>query len=293
MTDDCPPRYGTPRTARRSLGGQVSAIARDLGLRLLPWQRHVLTVGLEQARGRPAFRDVLVSVPRQSGKSSLAMTLVVWRLLSGPDINVLYAGQTRAAAREKLLYSWWPRLASSPLGERFTLFRGFGAEMLAADTGSALRLVSSSESGGHGETADLVVIDEGWAQDVRLEQATRPTLATRKHGQLWVVSTAGSDRSTWWRGKLDAGQSAASMGVTEGLACFDWSAPPDANPADEAVWRATMPALGRLVDPATIRADLANMDVDEFRRAYLNTWASEAEQGWRVLPRVLWQELQV
>lgn len=289
----CPPRFGTPRTARRTLGPPVTRTAKDLGFSLLPWQRHVLTVGLEQSRGRPAFRDVLVSVPRQSGKSTLALSLVVWRLLSGEGMNVLYAGQTRAAAREKLLYAWWPRLASSPLAERFSLFRGFGAEMLAADTGSALRLVSASESGGHGETADLVVVDEAWAQDARLEQAVRPTLATRRHGQLWMLSTAGSDRSVWWRSKLEGGRAAAGMGVTEGLGCFDWSAAPEANPADEGTWWSAMPALGRLIDPDIVRADLANMDLDEFRRAYLNQWVEPAAQGWKVLPRALWEELQV
>jgi phage terminase large subunit-like protein len=286
----CDPRFGTPRTRRRrTLAPEVSRRAAELGFRLLPWQRQVLAVGLEQWRGRPAYRDILISVPRQSGKSSLALALIVWRLLSAPGMNILYAGQTRSAAREKLLYSWWPRLASSPLAERFELFRGFGAEMLAADNGSRLRLVSATESGGHGETADAVLVDEAWAQDVRLEQAVRPTMATRRHGQLFAMSTAGTDKSLWWRAKLDAGQAAAGMGLTDGVACFDWSAPPDANPADELVWWSTMPALGRLIDVDTVRADLANMGVGEFRRAYLNQWADPAAEGWRIFNEEKWR----
>jgi phage terminase large subunit-like protein len=88
----------------------VAAVARDLGLPLLPWQRQVLSVALERSGRKPAYRDVLVSVPRQSGKSSLALSLIVWRLLSGPDHLVLYAAQNRVAARRKLLHTWWPRL---------------------------------------------------------------------------------------------------------------------------------------------------------------------------------------
>jgi hypothetical protein len=53
---------------------------------------------------------VLASVPRQSGKSSLALALIVWWLLSGPDRLVQYAAQNRVAARRKLLHTSWPRL---------------------------------------------------------------------------------------------------------------------------------------------------------------------------------------
>jgi hypothetical protein len=54
-----------------------------------------------------------------------------------------------------------------------------------------------------------------------------------------------------------------------------------------------MPALGRLASVDTIRQDLASMGVDQFKRAYLNLWPDESDSGWRVLPRELWQELQI
>src|SRR6266545_2852317 len=197
--DDCAPRWATPRTRRRTLGPQVAAVARQLGFQLLPWQRRVLAVGLERAGARPAYRDVLVSVPRQSGKSSLALALIVWRLLSEPDQLVLYSAQNRAAARRKLLHTWWPRIRRSPLASRFELFRGFGAEGLSADNGSRLELLSATESAGHGETTDLVVVDEAWVhQDATVEQSTRPTMATRADAQLWAMSTAGTAKSVWW-----------------------------------------------------------------------------------------------
>jgi hypothetical protein len=78
------------------------------------------------------------------------------------------------------------------------------------------------------------------------------------------------------------------MGVTDGLACFDWSAADDVNPADEPVWWGCMPALGRLVDVATIRADLASMGLREFRRAYLNQRPDVTDEGWSIINRDLW-----
>jgi phage terminase large subunit-like protein len=287
---ECRPRWASPRTTRRTFGPAVVVVAEQLGLTLLPWQVRVLKTALEQTGGRPAYRDVLVSVPRQSGKSLLALSLILWKLLEAPDQRVLYAAQSRLAGRDKLLLAWWPRLSRSPLGDRFGLSRAYGAETLTCDNGSVLQLLASRESAGHGETVDLAVIDEAWVhQDSQVEQAVRPAMATRRGAQLWAMSTAGTSRSAWWRKKLDAGRMTAQLGVAEGLACFDWSAPDEANPADESTWSAAMPALGRLIDVETVRADLQNMDVAEFARAFLNVWPDQFGEGWRIIPRDVWE----
>jgi len=233
---------------------------------------------------------VLVSVPRQSGKSSLALSLIIWRLLSAPDQLVLYSAQSRVAARRKLLHTWWPRLRRSPLGGHFKLFRGFGNETLEADNGSRLELLSATESSGHGETTDLVIVDEAWVhQDATVEQSVRPTMSTRPDAQLWAMSTAGTEKSVWWRGKLDAGRTSAELGVTSGMALLEWAASPDDDPTDEAVWQRTMPALGRLIQPETVRLDLANMGAVQFKRSHLNIWSDEAAEGWAVINRELWE----
>jgi phage terminase large subunit-like protein len=256
----------------------------------LPWQRLVLSTALERAGRRPAYRDVLVSVPRQSGKSSISLALIVWRLLSAPDQLVLYAAQSRIAARRKLLHTWWPRLARSPLAGQFTLFRGFGNEALLCDNGSRLELLSATESAGHGESTDLVVVDEAWVhQDATVEQSVRPTMATRADAQLWAMSTAGTPKSVWWRSKLDAGRTSAELGVTGDVCLLEWAASPDDDPTDEAVWWATMPALGRLIDVQTVRTDLGNMGAVEFKRAFLNLWSDEAAEGWSVIARDQWE----
>src|SRR4029450_4097245 len=287
---DCPPRWSTPQTGRRTLGPEVVRTARDLGYSLLPWQRTVLSTALERSGRRRACRAVLVSVPRQSGKSSLALSLIIWRLLSAPDQLVLYSAQSRVAARRKLLHTWGPSLRRSPLADHFRLFRGFGNETLEADNGSRLELLSATESSGHGETTDLVIVDEAWIhQDATVEQSVRPTMSTRPDAQLWAMSTAGTPKSVWWRGKRDAARPSAEVGLTSGVALHEWAANPDDDPTDEAVWWATMPALGRLSDVETIRVDLANMAVAEFKRGFLTLWAGESAEVWAVVARDLWE----
>ena len=98
------PRFGTARTdGRPSHGGQVAAVAEALGLPLMPWQRHVADVALEHEDGKLCFRDVVIGTPRQSGKSSLMLPLIVYRLLSAPDLRVVYGAQSRLAARLMML----------------------------------------------------------------------------------------------------------------------------------------------------------------------------------------------
>lgn len=254
----------------------------------MPWQRAVLDVALEHEDGRLAYRDVVVTVPRQSGKSTLILAVMVWRMLAAPGQRVAYMAQTRLAARGKLFDTWWPMLRGSPLAGLFSLTRATGAESLRAANGSILSILSADEAAGHGETLDLGVLDECWALDAAAEQAVRPALATRRNGQLWALSTAGTERSVFWRQKVDAGRTAASTGL-DGLAFFEWSADPEADPGDPAVWRACMPALGLTIDEATVTADLAAMDPGEFKRAYLNLWPDEADAGWAVIPRDVWK----
>jgi hypothetical protein len=68
----CPPRYATRRRAEReTFGPELAAIADKLGQPLMPWQRLVADVGgeISELTGLPAYREVVVTVPRQSGKA--------------------------------------------------------------------------------------------------------------------------------------------------------------------------------------------------------------------------------
>lgn len=65
------------------------------------------------------------------------------------------------------------------------------------------------------------VIDEAWVHaDAWVEQSVRPTMATRRHAQMWAMSTAGIARSAWWRQKLDVGRAAAEMSLRQRAGLF-------------------------------------------------------------------------
>lgn len=267
-------------------------MARHLGTPLMPWQQHVADVALEvePTTGRLAYRRVILTVPRQSGKTTLLLALFVWRaLVMGSPQGMAFTAQNGLAARMRLQREWHELLRRVPaFRDTYRTSWKTGAEALLFHNGSFLQAVAGTEDAGHGLTLDLAVIDEAFAQpNGRLEQAFGPTMLTRPQPQLWFVSTAGAPSDRWFREKVEAGR-AAEAG--SGVAFFEWSAPDDADITDREAWRACMPALGYTVSEATIVAEMMALRdrPDEFRRAYLNQWVApkhdaEALPGWDLL----------
>jgi phage terminase large subunit-like protein len=241
VTGSPPPACAPPRTDRASYGPAVADVAGLLGVRLMGWQQLVLDCALEHEDGRPAYREVDLSVPRQCGKSTLVLVVALWRMLAQPGAWLSYTTASRLSGRRKMLHVWWPMIARSPLADRFQPRRGMGSEALECVNGSMLLLLSSDEASGHGDTLDGAFLDEAWSLGEDAEAAVRPTMSTRPAAQLWVMSTAGTAKSAYWRSKVDAGRAAA--GVTDGTCCFiEWSAAGLEDPTDPATWPGFHPA---------------------------------------------------
>ncbi len=277
----CPPRFGTARTDRPTLGARAGEVAKALGTNLMPWQQHVCDVALETDpdTGLLRYSQVVLTVPRQSGKTTLLLALMVLRCTRfGPSQTVTYTAQTRNAARKKWEDEHIKALDRSAFGRRnaYSVRRSNGSESILFKNGSRWGVDAPSKKAGHGDTLDLGVIDEGFAhEDDRVEQAMAPAMITRPSKQLWVCSTAGDASSRYLYAKVVAGR--ANIGDSDGpTAYFEWSAPDDADPEDPAVWAATMPALGSTIETAAIRAELDKAkrqgELDLFARAYLNRW---------------------
>ena len=289
------PRFATPVTSRPNLAAGIGKTAELLGYRtvlgpgLMPWQHEVNAITTEQTpEGRFAYRQVVIEVMRQQGKTVDLLAMMIARALRRPGTQIAYTAQTHKDARKRLLDTWWPIIEGSKLRRFIDVRRGSGSEAYLFRNGSMLSLVSSTQVSGHGDSLDLGVIDEAWAQrDDHLEQAMRPAMMTRD-AQLWIVSAAGTETSEYFRGKVEDGRARAEMGVTENGCYIGYSAADDEDPADPATWRRRMPALGITVSEETVRADYELMDLPEFRRAYLCQWPDVARPGWDVIGEDTW-----
>jgi hypothetical protein len=270
----------------------VAQVAEVLGLSLMPWQRQVVDVGLELLPdGRPAYREVAFTVPRQSGKSSIVLACMIhraiaWSQILGPQ-RISYSAQTGNDARQKLIEDWVPILVprKSKLGIR-QILRGMGAEAVTWENGSRIGLLASTEDSGHGKTIDLGIKDELFADaDLRRDQSLIPAMSTRPYAQMLTASTMGTADSVALNAKVDQGRAAVESGATADFAYFEWSAAPEDDPHDPATWWRCMPALGRTVTPEVIAHALSTMKLEEFKRAFLNI-ATTSED--RVIPVTVW-----
>lgn len=316
----CPPRFGTPRRPERpTLGPLFGELHRRLFRELpMPWQQHVYDVALELDPTREnvrtgeaggfAYDEVYVLVPRQNGKTTLVKVRLVGEGVLGQHLDraarealglrqptalthprhMIYGAQNGVKAREQ-----WEELVVHL--ERHPVFRSridarrtAGAEQLSwVQSASWHRIIRKSEEAGHGDTLHLAVLDELWAQQSHavVDAAIKPTMnTTRPWAQLWGVTTEGTDDSVLLAHVVDLGRVAADAHDTT-VAYFEWSAPPDADRTDPAVWAACMPALGITIGAETVRSVMQTMPPLEFDRAYLNI---RSKSDRRKVPAALW-----
>lgn len=290
---ECLPRWETPRTSgRRTYGPQVATLAGMVGMKLMPWQRRVLDVALEfdDVSGRFFYREVRLTVPRQSGKTVLLLMLMVFRCVAmGGDRRVAFTMQDGQMAKKKMFNDFLPLLSGSQLRPMFVVRRSNGDESFTWSNGSMWFPLSNSETAGHGLTLDLGVIDEAFDNDGRSEQAMVPAMMTKKDAQTWIVSTAGTTDDKWFNSKMESGRAAVDAGKREGVAYFEWSADPAADAGDPETWRSCMPALGHTVDLDTIRSIYESMPLAEFQRAFLNIPTDRAASApWKVIAAADW-----
>lgn len=256
---------------------------------MMPWQRLVADVAGEYdpVTGVPFYREVAVTVPRQSGKTTLVLATECDRAVGfGEKQLIAYTAQTGWDARKKLIDEQVPMLEVSRLAPLIPrVLRGVGNEVVEFVNGSRIFVLGSSASAGHGRVIDLGVIDEAFADDGRREQAILPAMATRRFGQLMLISTAGDQEAVYFRRKVDDGRLAAEEDSGSGVAYFEWSKPDGVDPDDEDAWHEYMPALGHTISVEAVRHARKTMEDNEFRRAFCNEWTESNE---RSIPADMW-----
>lgn len=248
----------------------------------MPHQRLVVDVATEvDADGRPYYGEIVVALPRQGGKTTLALSLELHRaLVWGGQQRIVYTAQTGMDARQKLMEDQLPLIEASPIAAAVRqVYRANGSERIIFRNGSKIEPLPTTPKAGHGRTLDFGVIDEArFDVDDNREAALAPAMATKPEAQLLVISNAGDQTSVYFRRKVEAGRAAVERGDTSGTAFFEWSVgDEDVDIDDPAVWYRTHPALGLTIDERHVRQRRAAMPEGDFRREYLCQWTTVDE----------------
>lgn len=294
----CEPRFATLRNLDNPTHGQREAlVAKSLNRPYLPWQQYVADVlgEVDPKTGKPIYRDGIITVPRQQGKTTIILVKKTYRAFGygGPQ-NIRFTAQTKLDAIEKLREHGDILKGSKTFRRRFTFRETNGQEGIHWNNGSKELLKSTTAKAGHGASLDLMIISEAFAQiDNRLEESARPTMLARPSAQMLVESTAGNATSIYFNElvRMNRERLAADPFAPSRTAYFDWSAPDDADPADPAVWAACMPALGHtiLLDDVRHEYDSAT-SMRSFKRSFLNI-ADRGEAEQQIVDPNIWADL--
>lgn len=277
-------------------GGEIAKVARLLGVELMPWQRFVVDRATEYRidpdTGDRVYRysRVLVTVPRQSGKTTLLGPVQIHRIMTRENIKAFFTAQTGQAAGRRI-QDLIALVVKSPLTAVLTPRYQAGSEGVSAPNGSRLSRFSPTEDSIHGETPHLVGIDEIWkftaAKGEALTGGISPAQITL-HGraQLWMISTMGTSQSGFMNALVDEGRAAE----TPGLAYFEWSMPEGLDPLEPSSWWAFHPALGNTITEEALVEEREKMrnTPGEWLRAYCNrlTTATDPlipDEDWKAL----------
>lgn len=289
-----PPLHATRRDlAFRTEGTRSGIIADALGTPFLPWQQYSADIAGELwPDGTYRYKVVVVTVPRQSGKTTLMRAVGCDRCMAREALGCFYTAQTGKDARER-----WQDLAvqitSSPLAPLVHLRRAAGNERVVFANGSMFRVFAPVATSLHGYTPPLVMLDEAFAHDEvtgdDLMGAIGPAQITIPHRQLWIVSTKGTARSVFLNRWIEAGRAGA-----EGVAILEWAAPDGADIYDPEVWptfhpgMVQMPGREPLVTAEGLTAEAQRLPRSEFERAYGNR---ETRTAGHLIPAEAWDRL--
>ena len=276
------PTYATPRDpSRRTDGPRIGRIAKALGKPFMPWQQYVADVATERnPDGTYAYDIVFVTVPRQSGKTTLFDVVQADRAMTTRNASIFYTAQTQkdAAARFK---DFAKLVQQSPLAAVAQFRWSQGSTQMSLPNHSAIKLFAPTEDALHGETPHLVGLDEIFAHsealgDAMLEGAIIPAQITiAGKAQTWLFSTAGTAESTFMRKWVERGRA----GTRKGLAYFEWSLPDGADPYDPEAIAAFHPGVGHTISiEALMRiANGGDMSHAKWLRGFCNRWTETTE----------------
>ena len=288
------PRHHTPRTpGSKTLGGKYAKIAAAMGRKPYEWQQRAADVILElDDYGRLRYRNVYISVPRQCGKTVMAMGLGMLRMMMQEEAKVWYTAQTGQAARER-----WLKECATPVSNRLgplaEVRKGAGdTRMWLPHNFSEFRPMPPNAEYLHGEQSDLVMADEAWIHDdasgAALMQAVTPTFQSRAGTKLGVqmvkLSTMGTADSTWWHQGL-----AEAIAGQPNTCVIDYGIPDDVDPDDVDTVIACHPLGHAPAIAEFIREQADNLKGGEFARAFGNRATASRE---RVIPADAWAAAQ-
>lgn len=262
------------------------------GLQLDEWQKWLLRHLLERypddypdenLAGRLRYRQAVVSLGRQNGKSLLAAMLGLWGLLVHQKNGAQVLSLASSSDQARIIYSRVLFvIQSNPfLAKRFkkaTEQRG----IVTADGTGRYDVKAAKESALQGIPISLCLFDELHLAKAGMWSAAVLGTSQRRDGLVIGITTAGDQNSTTLLDLYKSGMKASNGdSELERFGFFLWTAPENAPVTDPDAIKAANPsvAAGRIPLDQVI-SDLKTLPEHEARRYRLNQFISGTAQSW-------------
>lgn len=307
------PRWATPRSLHRpTYGGAVARLSAEIGLPLMPWQAYIHDVAneVDPVTGWWAYDEIVITVPRQAGKTTLKIPLYAHRMQITPRGELWMTAQSGKKAVKRWEVASQFMVDTPELTPYLKRWVTVAKERLQWRPTSALLVpFAPDDENMHGESPDLVDVDEWWAFDKLaadgLQSSYQPGFLT-KNGQAWKTSTMGTELSHGLNADVKKGRAAVEMDRRSGTAYFEWSIEdepfgiPIQDLSDEDLIRACIeihPAIGfHPKAPAdkmrhTIASQLGEGEGKLTRPDFLRAWGNRLQAssgGWQVISEPSW-----
>lgn len=238
------------------------------------WQQLAACRALEHDElGKLVWPLVIISAPRQQGKSYLERITCWWRIHQAPrwdeEQNVLHCAHKLVAAQEV----WRPAARwAAGFPEEMLVRRASGEERIELADGSRWMIQAANDGAGVAFSLQMALLDEGWRIRRRIfDEAIAPTMAEAESPQAWLVSTAGTSDSDLML--VNRESAIASLDDPQDVLLIEWSAPPDddLDIDDPAVWRRCQ-AHWDAKRADVLRRERQRGTERSFRQQWLNMW---------------------
>jgi len=303
------PRIFTPPlrklTPKTTLGFAAIEFAEDVcSVELYPWQKWLLIHALELLPdGSFRFRNVVILVARQNGKSMLSVILSLFFMYVLGRELVIGTAQDLDVAEEIWqeavdLVEETPELDAM----KDRVIKVNGKKALELTTGERYKVKAANRRAGRGLSGELILLDE-----LREHQSwdawgaiTKTTMA-RPNAQVWALSNAGDATSIVLRylrkkahlalgdpdGLLEPGELVETPDELDddyedddSLGLFEWSARPGCAVTDRDGWAEANPALGHGMVTERSLASAQSTDPEWiFRTECLCQWSDGSLEG--------------
>jgi phage terminase large subunit-like protein len=287
------PRLSNAPIKGRSRIDEVLPWLESINQKLLPWQEHVLTDMLKVDKDGKFIRKTnLLLVSRQAGKTHLARIRILAGLYLFGEKSIVAMSSNRSMALDTFrkvadLIESTPQLRTQLKQIRVAN----GQESIELLNGARYEIVAATRDGSRGKTADLLFVDEVREISEEAWTAARPITRARPNSQIFMCSNAGDAFST----VLNDLRSRANSYPPKSFGYWEYSAPDFASIHDKDGWYQANPALGYLVDEATIAESIATSSVEASRTETLCQWVSALKSPfpYRAFEDLTVQDLQI